>query len=136
MTLLVDWNGDALTNNIFDETAAWSAFSKYVAVVVYAPIIHKLQDRAQPKRVDKRQSARMNKDYLPGGESMIYSKTHRAYVVVDGPCDTYVRRPFDDAWNLSNRLQPRHGGLEAQQLLCDRVEFESYYLKERLSAIR
>ena len=38
--------------------------------------------------------------------------------------------------DLKKRLQPDHGGLETQRLLCDRVEFESYNLKERLNGIR
>ena len=42
----------------------------------------------------------------------------------------------DETFELQCRLQPSHGGVEAQRLLCDRVEFGSYYLEDRLREIK
>jgi hypothetical protein len=82
------------------------------SVTVNNSVVDRLQDKTQPKRDAKGKK--------PGFHINFYNNIS-----------------FEDKTNdLWCRLQPSHGGVEAQRLLCDRVEFESYNLKERLNGIR
>jgi hypothetical protein len=82
------------------------------SVTVNNSVVDRLQDKTQPKRDAKGKK--------PGFHINFYNNI------------SFENETFE----LRDRLQPEFGGLETQRLLCDRVEFESYNLKERLNGIR
>lgn len=55
-------NFDGYLSTIVDEDALMKAMTKdfieYIAVELNAPVVHKLRDKKQPKRVDRKQPVR------------------------------------------------------------------------------
>jgi hypothetical protein len=51
------------------------AFNKYVQIVVNAPVVHKLHDKAQPKREDKKQGAHQFRRIFPPAHGIYAAHT-------------------------------------------------------------
>lgn len=51
------------------------AFNKYVQVAVNAPVVHKLEDKVQPKREDRKQGARQFRRIFPPAHGIYAAHT-------------------------------------------------------------